>query len=199
VTLFVLAVIGATLLAPLGPSAVRAATDLPIGGTAVIADADGDPVRLRDLPGLSGTIIGRFPEGTTVKVLDGPVAAPEDGSLWYEVAVGGLTGYMAADFLAHPTSAASDPSASITGTAVIVNTGGDGIRCRAAPTTDSEILDRFVEAMPSICVANPRAVGNPSSAPARMATSVRSSSRSAAIPANSTAAAGRSLRRTRTP
>src|SRR5215212_7832600 len=79
-------------------SSVRAATDLEIGGTAVIAEAQGDHVRLRDAPGLDGEIIDTFPEGTVVDVIDGLFEA-DDGSLWYQVEAGGETGYMISDYL----------------------------------------------------------------------------------------------------
>ncbi|MEA2511065.1 MAG: hypothetical protein QOJ59_552 [Thermomicrobiales bacterium] len=139
------------LFAPASPSVVRASTDLTIGGWAVVADANGDSVRLREDAGPSGAIISSHPEGTVVDVIEGPVESSEDGSLWYEVAVDGQTGFMAAIYLARsdaeslPTAGdAGDPPA-VTGSAVIVNSNGDDIRCRAAPNTEAEILFRFVE------------------------------------------------------
>jgi uncharacterized protein YraI len=149
----ILAVLLAAIsLAPLSPTAVRASTDLTIGGWAVITAANGDHVRLRETPGPSYPVIGRYPEGTTVGVLDGPFTADEDGSLWYQIAVDGLSGFMAADYLApadggEPASDEfpADSSVVVTGTAVIVNTNGDGIRCRAEPSTGAEILYRYVE------------------------------------------------------
>jgi uncharacterized protein YgiM (DUF1202 family) len=141
-----------TVFTPGSPIRVHAATDLTIGGWAVIANANGDNVRLREDPGSAAPIVASYPEGTTVEVLDGPVAAPEDGSLWYQVAVDRQSGFIIADYL---TPAAGDLPAldnpdggaprTVTGSAFIVNTDGDGIRCRAAPSTDAAILDRFVE------------------------------------------------------
>jgi uncharacterized protein YgiM (DUF1202 family) len=152
VSLILAVLICANFLAPGRPTGVRAATDLTIGGWAVIADANGDNVRLRQGPSSSAPIVARYPEGTEVEVLDGPVAAPEDGSLWYQVAVDQQSGYMAAIYLT-PADGQSLPATgntgeqapAVTGSAVIVNTNGDGIRCRAAPTTDADILYRFVE------------------------------------------------------
>jgi hypothetical protein len=89
-----LALSALSLLATLAPPLQRAAhadTNLVIGGTAEIAYANGDNVRLRDAPGLDGEIITSIPEGSTVDVLDGPFPA-DDGSLWYEVAANGTTG-----------------------------------------------------------------------------------------------------------
>ncbi|HEY7034764.1 MAG TPA: C40 family peptidase, partial [Thermomicrobiales bacterium] len=115
----------------------------------------------REEPGPSAPIVARYPEGTTVEVLDGPVEAPEDGSLWYQVAVDALSGYMAAIYLApadadpSPTDDGADAPPVVTGSAVIVNTNGDGIRCRAAPTTDAAILYRFVEGDPVDLLGDP--------------------------------------------
>lgn len=143
-------------LVPAAASA-RAALDLAAGTDAVIADANGDPVRLRQGPGTAAAIIGAYAEGTPVRILDGPVAA-DDGSLWYRVEVAGQTGYMAAEFLAPaganppappetPAAPAGDPlaNAAVTGTGRIVNTNGDPIRCRAQPDTSSEILTHLWE------------------------------------------------------
>ncbi len=105
-----------------------AATDLDVGGQAVIADAQGDPVRLRDAPGYDGEIITRFPEGTVLDVLDGPFEA-DDGSFWYEVSDGEERGYMAADYLAH---AGSDGGGDTTTTS--------DLNLRAGPSTADEVL-----------------------------------------------------------
>jgi uncharacterized protein YgiM (DUF1202 family) len=149
--------LGAMLLAPLSPTDVRASTDLTIGGWAVIADANGDSVRMREDPGPSYPIVGSYPEGTVVEVLDGPFASDDDGSLWYHVAVNRQSGFIIADYLA-PSDGneppvgeppvdeppADDPPV-VTGTAVIANTGGDRIRCRTVPSTAANIIARFVE------------------------------------------------------
>ncbi len=117
-------------LAPPLLQTVRADTDLTIGGTAEIAYANGDNVRLRDAPGLDGDVVTSISEGTVVDVLDGPVEA-DDGSLWYEVSTGGATGYVIADYLADAgTSAAS------TG---IFATVTDSLNLRAGPRTDQRI------------------------------------------------------------
>lgn len=81
------------------PTIVLANTDLEINGTAVVAYADGDDVRLRDAPSYEAAVISMVPEGTTVGVLEGPIEA-DDGSLWYGVDVSGETGYIVSDFLA---------------------------------------------------------------------------------------------------
>ncbi len=100
-------VFGLTLLAPM---AARADTNLDVGGTGRIAYANGDDVRLRVAPGYDEDVITLFPEGSTVDVLDGPFQV-EDGTFWYQVAVGGQTGFMVSDYLAR-ADAPVDPGTS---------------------------------------------------------------------------------------
>ena len=57
-----------------------------------------DAVRLRSDPGLSSTVVGTFDSGTNAGIIGGPRAA--DGFDWYKIGIGGLQGWMAADFLA---------------------------------------------------------------------------------------------------
>jgi hypothetical protein len=168
----------ALCLSLVSPFAVaRASTDLSSGDIATIADANGDGVRLRAKPGASGTVIDELPEGTLVDILAGPTHAG-DGTYWYQVTVNGETGYMVADYLRagdealNAATAVSTPAptataiatatvtpddsddavqlAAITGSATIVNTGGDPIRCRASRSTKSEIVGLFsMKAKPS--------------------------------------------------
>ncbi|GIW04119.1 MAG: peptidase M24 [Thermomicrobiales bacterium] len=132
------------------PAPMAAAPSLAPGDRAIIADANGDLVRLREAPGTAAPVISAYPEGTAVEILDGPVA-DGDGTSWYRVTVEGKTGYLAAMYLAPAESPASQPAgdslagAAVTGTARIVNTNGDPIRCRAQPSTDAEILANLWE------------------------------------------------------
>lgn len=108
---------------------VRAATDLIIGGHAVIAGADGDPVRLREGPGYGAGVITLLPEGSVLSVLGGPTEA-SDGSLWYRVSDGTETGYMVADYLISSSAAAGDNA-----------TTTDALNLRAGPSTSESILE----------------------------------------------------------
>lgn len=110
------------------PRSVQADTRLPIGGTAVIAYANGDDVRLRNAASFDGGIIGLFPEGTVVEVLDGPARA-DDGSLWYRVSAGGLHGYMVSDYLAANGTASSGDTAVL-----------EALNLRAGPSTSEQVL-----------------------------------------------------------
>jgi uncharacterized protein YgiM (DUF1202 family) len=152
-----------TIASPI--AAVHASTNLSSGDAAVIADANGDNVRLRATPGASGAILAEFPEGTEVEIVDGPTPAA-DGTNWYKVTVSGQTGYMVADYLSlegeglngatpvatEPPTETATPAdggdielAALTGSATIVNTNGDRIRCRASRSTRSAILGYFSE------------------------------------------------------
>ncbi len=157
-----------TLLMPI--STVLASADLVSGDSAVIADANGDSVRLRTKPGSSSPVVAEFPEGTSVSIIDGPTKS-SDGTFWYRAAVDGQVGYIAADFLAlagsdsetpEPEEPAVEPTpaptsenpesgsetAVVTGTATIGNTNGDPIRCRSSANTDGAIIGLLYEGMP---------------------------------------------------
>ena len=121
---------GISLVTATAPLSARADTDLNVGGQAVIAYANGDHVRLRTGPGYDFDIIDLFSEGTSVDVLDGPVAA-DDGSYWYNVSVGGETGYIVSDWLASSSGLLS----SVSGSAWTI----DSVNVRTGPSTADDI------------------------------------------------------------
>jgi uncharacterized protein YgiM (DUF1202 family) len=110
-------------------------SSLTTGGSAVIAFAQGDNVRLRSGPGYDTSEIDRFAEGTSVEVVDGPFAA-DDGTQWYQVSVGGQTGYMVADYLA-----ASSSFTATSGQAV----ANDSVNVRAGASTSDAVVTTLVE------------------------------------------------------
>ncbi|MDQ3043882.1 MAG: SH3 domain-containing protein [Chloroflexota bacterium] len=139
-------------LSALAPIATSAATDLILGEPAVISDANGDAVRLRDAPSASGDILRELPEGTTLEVLDGPFTS-DDGGAWYQVRYtdtdGEETGYMAAAFLsvesapsaapvAPPAESEAEPSlvASAVGSATVQSS----LNLRAGPSTADSVI-----------------------------------------------------------
>ena len=142
------------------PSVVHADTNLRLGGTARIAYANGDGVRLRAYPGQEAPEIRTIPEGTVVDVIDGPASAA-DGSLWYQVSVDDEYGYISEAFLADeasesgdqtiPEESTSDESVAADEGAVsppipdgipatIVGTSGEGARCRVAANADADVI-----------------------------------------------------------
>jgi uncharacterized protein YgiM (DUF1202 family) len=79
---------------------------VPTGpGLGIVANADGDDVRLRSEPGYDAPVLQMVPEGTAIQVLDGPTIVV-DGSRWWQVIALDITGYMVEDFLV----VASDPT-----------------------------------------------------------------------------------------
>ncbi len=95
----VIALLGASMVSMLIPTAASADTNLIIGQQAVISYANGDQVRLRQTPEYEGTLIAMYDEGTYVTVLDGPLTDAA-GNYWYQVSVDPNVGYIVADFLA---------------------------------------------------------------------------------------------------
>jgi len=95
-------------LIALTPTAMRADTDLTVGGQAHVAYSGGDNVRLRTGPSYDNDTIEMVPDGTTLDVLDGPFTA-DDGSVWYQVSTpDGSTGYVVSDYLAAGTGSSAD-------------------------------------------------------------------------------------------
>ena len=129
------------------PPAALASLDLQSGQTAVIADAQGDPVNLRAKPRTSGDILASFPEGTRVEILEGPIA-DDNGGWWYKVVASDTRGYMAAEFLILAEGGASsdgNPVGTVTGSAAIFNTNGDPINCRSGAGVEYGIVAEFRE------------------------------------------------------
>ena len=95
-------------------------------------------------------------EGTVVNVLDGPITA-DNGSVWFQVQFGDNVGFIVSDFLAldngtpietateAPTDTPAEsngggPADGVTGFALILNTNGEGVRCRVAPDSSSALI-----------------------------------------------------------
>jgi hypothetical protein len=71
----------------------EAAPAIAVGGRAQVANLSGAPLRAREAPGLSGRIVARFPEGSEVEVIAGPVEA--EGYTWWQVTGPAGTGWSA--------------------------------------------------------------------------------------------------------
>lgn len=65
---------------------------LEIGDQARVAETDGTNMRIREAPGFSRSILARVPEGTVVKILDGPRCV--DGNNWWKIRSGSQEGWM---------------------------------------------------------------------------------------------------------
>lgn len=69
------------------------------GAAGMVANSGGQPVLLRATPGFDGEVVAAYPEGTPADIIEGPIAGA-DGVTWLGVSIGGVTGYMVADYLA---------------------------------------------------------------------------------------------------
>ena len=83
-----------------------------VPGHEAIVEGDGDCLRLRDDPSLSGGMLACIPDGSTLQVLEG--AASADGYEWQRVRTDGIVGWVAAEFLepAPPVPACGSQGAS---------------------------------------------------------------------------------------
>jgi uncharacterized protein YraI len=122
----------ATIITPLSATAD---TDLTIGGSAVIAYANGDNVNVRSGPGAGEPIVTRVAEGSSVYVIDGIFWAG-DGSAWYQVEANGVTGFVISDYLASGAVTSATSVGASTGWAVAL----DSVNVRSGPSTADPIL-----------------------------------------------------------
>jgi uncharacterized protein YgiM (DUF1202 family) len=78
----------------LSPGRSSSGTGWPAGTEVHVNDNN---VNLRNAPGLSSSVIAAFNANTNAGVIGGPQAA--DGFDWYNIGIGGTSGWMASDFL----------------------------------------------------------------------------------------------------
>ena len=105
--------------APAGAASSIATFDAPdppalgglVPGHEAIVRGDGDCLRLRESPSLSGYQLTCIEDGTTLDVLEGSTSA--DGYEWQRVSASGIAGWVAAEFLAAvpPAPACASPGA----------------------------------------------------------------------------------------
>ena len=82
-------------------------------GSAIVANTNGDPLRVRSAPNASGKVLTLLNPGTTVAIQDGPVT-DSTGIVWYKITAKGLTGWAMALYLAQApasTPVATEPAA----------------------------------------------------------------------------------------
>ena len=111
-------------LAGLTAAAAMALSTTALADTADSALVKGGKLNLRQQPSLSAKVLGQFPTGTLVEII-------EAGDEWHRVEVAGLEGYMMAKFL-------NTGSSRIEAT-VHTNTG-IGLNLREEPNTTSAII-----------------------------------------------------------
>ncbi len=130
------------VLGLLAPGVAVADGGNPLTGTAVIANANGQNVKLREAPSYEAAELARFAEGTEVQIVDGPVSG--DDATWYEVDVNDEVGFMDADFLepapetptVPPTSTPGDTTGPVSGQATV----SENVHVRSGPSTADSIV-----------------------------------------------------------
>ena len=150
---FVAVIVLGLVMSSLAPGVALAQSELYPGAVALVANTGGQPVLLRETPGFEGAVLSSFPEGTAADVLEGPVYAA-DGSAWYGVAAGGLTGYIVAGYLidsaqgaapvelaqeAVPAEALPAPATSLAEVSANPTATAD-LNLRAGPSYDDAVL-----------------------------------------------------------
>lgn len=119
---------------------------ITIGEHVVVSSTGGWDLRLRAANNLDAGTIAAAPEGSVLRVMDGPLS-DASGNAWYAVSYDGIEGYASAAYLnwtdaalsvRRPVAATAAPLA-ITGSGhvEVSNTGGWPLRLRAAGSLDS--------------------------------------------------------------
>ena len=111
-------------LAGLTAAAAMALSTTALADTADSALVKGGKLNLRQQPSLSAKVLGQFPTGTLVEIV-------EAGDEWHKVEVGGKSGYMMAKFL---------NSGETQQTAVVRTNTGIGLNLREEPATNGAII-----------------------------------------------------------
>ena len=143
-----------TYLSATNPGGGDGGGDSPgtVTGRAVIAGTNGDGVNCRNAGSFSGAVIAVLAEGTRVD-LRGPEA-----SGWQPIICAGRNGFVSADFVEvddggnpTPTPVPGGNSDLRAGdSAVVANTGGEGVRLRSKASTSSSVITVLSEGEPVV-------------------------------------------------
>ncbi|WP_448576469.1 C40 family peptidase [Thermomicrobium sp.] len=128
-------------------SPVLAADDLVTGALGQVSGTNGDGVNVRAEPGIGSSRVGGLPEGARVRVVEGPQAA-SDGTTWYRIDAGAVTGWVLADYLARAVPVADD-------TVLVTGTGGYGLRLRETAGAESRVLAIMPEGGRALATGSP--------------------------------------------
>ncbi len=113
-----------TLVGLTAAAALVMTTPAALADTAESAIVKGGALNLRESASLSAKVLGQFPTGTLVEIID-------EGKTWHEVEVGGKTGFMMAKYL----NRAENPQA-----ATVHTNSGIGLNLREEPDMKSSII-----------------------------------------------------------
>ncbi len=139
------AIVSASVLTSYVFASSASAVIFPGGQTAVIANTDGDGVRLRANPSKSAAVQTTLSEGAVILVTNGPQDA--DGVTWYQVQSGGQTGWIDADFIS---------ARKLSNYATVTFTDGGGVRLRDNTDTNANVIGMVPEGAIVLIVDGPR-------------------------------------------
>ena len=111
-------------LAGMTAAAALALSSTALADTADSALVQGGRLNLRQTPSLAAKVLGQFPTGTMVEII-------ESGDEWHKVEVEGKTGFMMAKFL---------NTAEKQQTAIVRTNTGIGLNLREEPSTEGTII-----------------------------------------------------------
>ena len=111
-------------LAGMTAAAALALSSTALADTADSALVQGGRLNLRQTPSLAAKVLGQFPTGTLVEII-------ESGDEWHKVEVEGKTGFMMAKFL---------NTAEKQQTAIVRTNTGIGLNLREEPSTEGTII-----------------------------------------------------------
>jgi len=131
----------------LSPGRSSSGSGWPAGTRVHVND---DNVNLRNNPGLGSTVIGTFDSGTNAGVIGGPQTA--DGFDWYNIGIGGLQGWMAANFLSRGEAGQVPGWQS----GSYVRTTSD-LNLRTGPGTGYNVIDVYPTGEIATIISGPRA------------------------------------------
>jgi uncharacterized protein YgiM (DUF1202 family) len=124
------------------PAAVMAGTDPVTGTEAVVANAQGDNVRIRSGASLDADPVTKVPEGTELTIIEGPIDGA-NGTRWYRVDVDGTTGYMASDFVETGAAVPGDNTGAIPDGAGGTAVATDNVHLRSGPSLAYASIDKI--------------------------------------------------------
>jgi cell wall-associated NlpC family hydrolase len=151
------------------PTHSFAAPAVQAGANAVVANTDGDSIRIRTGAGTEYAQISSAHEGETVSVLEGP-AKDSNGRDWFKISAPAGKGWIMGLFLqgvsvpgqADQTVGSEASAPALTGFARVANSDGDRVRLRSAAYRDAGVITLFAEgtsvAIKSAPVAGPESV-----------------------------------------
>jgi cell wall-associated NlpC family hydrolase len=142
VRLFIASLLVITLALP--SLELQAASDLYPGAPAVVSSLSAPYASLRMAPDPTALEVVQVDNGISATIVAGP-SAGADGLLWYQVEVGGVSGFIAeadlswgvAEEQTEPVVESAPTLPAITGNGIVISGDGSPIGCLAAPAWDA--------------------------------------------------------------